>query len=500
MKKMYSLTILTFLLSVVVIKAQVGIGTPTPNASAMLDISSTNKGLLVPRIALTGTGDKTTIPSPQTSLLVYNKATAGSGTTAVTPGYYYWNGTAWERLTVASSLSASAWTLSGNKGTNPAVNFIGTTDNKSLLFKVNNVLAGKLSVTDVNTSWGYRALVKNTGFFNTAVGRSALASNTSGSYNTAIGDSALTSNTTGNYNTANGHVALYYNTTGNYNTANGESALYNNTTGIYNTANGYQALSSNTTGSYNTAHGWAALYNNTTGIYNTAIGDSALFSNTTGPLNTASGKYALAANTTGTSNTAYGTKALYFNTTGSNNTALGYSADVTSSDLTNATAIGYNTKVACSNCLVLGSDHVHVGIGTSIPQAELEVNGNVVVQSDLHVNNDAYLQGDLQANGSVNVAGSLIAGKFDVGVITAKLEFSIAGFSTTQRQLTCPTGSILLSGGGGARDYNSTTPNIIVNYSGPDLNDSNTWRILVTNAAVDGRACIVYVKCAERLR
>ena len=51
--------------------AQVGIGTTSPNASSILDISSTNSGLLIPRVALTGTNDITTIVYPAISLLVY---------------------------------------------------------------------------------------------------------------------------------------------------------------------------------------------------------------------------------------------------------------------------------------------------------------------------------------------------------------------------------------------------------------------------------------------
>ena len=72
----------------------VGIGT-TPNPSAMLDVSSTSRGLLAPRLALTGSTDATTISNGNvTSLLVYNTATASD----VIPGYYYWNGTAWVGL------------------------------------------------------------------------------------------------------------------------------------------------------------------------------------------------------------------------------------------------------------------------------------------------------------------------------------------------------------------------------------------------------------------
>lgn len=78
--------------------AQVGINldNSAPDNSAMLDIKAADKGLLIPRVALTGTGDVTTVPNRVESLLIYNTATAGN----VTPGYYYWNGSAWIRLSV----------------------------------------------------------------------------------------------------------------------------------------------------------------------------------------------------------------------------------------------------------------------------------------------------------------------------------------------------------------------------------------------------------------
>ena len=78
--------------------SQVGIGTNTIHSSAKLQIESTNKGFLQPRVTLTGTGDNTTITSPATGLMVFNTATAGSGSTAVTPGVYYYSGSAWQRL------------------------------------------------------------------------------------------------------------------------------------------------------------------------------------------------------------------------------------------------------------------------------------------------------------------------------------------------------------------------------------------------------------------
>ncbi|MFT5600950.1 MAG: hypothetical protein ACI9N1_001187 [Flavobacteriales bacterium] len=78
----------------------VGINTTgvNPHASAMLDVNSNNKGLLIPNISLTGKTSNGPIPSPATSLLVYNITIAGSGANQVTPGYHYWDGSQWIRI------------------------------------------------------------------------------------------------------------------------------------------------------------------------------------------------------------------------------------------------------------------------------------------------------------------------------------------------------------------------------------------------------------------
>ncbi|NCP45517.1 MAG: hypothetical protein GW818_03590, partial [Flavobacteriales bacterium] len=56
-----------------------------PAASAGLDVNFTNKGLLVPRVALTSANAAGPIAAPATSLLVYNTATAGVTPNNVTP-------------------------------------------------------------------------------------------------------------------------------------------------------------------------------------------------------------------------------------------------------------------------------------------------------------------------------------------------------------------------------------------------------------------------------
>jgi hypothetical protein len=78
--------------------AQTGIGTTTPNASAKLDVYSTDKGFLPPRVTLTSASSASPITSPAEGLLVYNLGSVG-----LQAGYYYWNGASWATIATASS-------------------------------------------------------------------------------------------------------------------------------------------------------------------------------------------------------------------------------------------------------------------------------------------------------------------------------------------------------------------------------------------------------------
>jgi hypothetical protein len=355
MKNLKTLLFAVILLAMATtLKAQsVGINSDgsAPNASAMLDVSSTAKGFLAPRMTA---AQKAAIVSPATGLLIYQ--------TDGTAGYYYNSGIpaspSWTQLGAASGASqwttdgsniyyntgnvgigttapaykldvagdvnvtgnfkvngtnipaTAGWGLTGNAGTSATTNFIGTTDNVALNFKVNSQKAGIISIGA--TFIGYQA-----GNVNSAT------------MITGFGYQALYSNTTGNYNTASGFHSLYSNTSGAFNTASGLQSLYSNTSGEYNTASGLQSLKFNTTGGYNTASGTNSLYNNTTGSYNTA---------------------------------------------------LGYYAFNTGEAFYNSTAIGYNANVTASNQVVLGNTSVtttllngNVGIGTTTPLHPLQM-------------------------------------------------------------------------------------------------------------------------------
>jgi hypothetical protein len=173
-----------------------------------------------------------------------------------------------------------------------------------------------------NTAFGSFALADNSvGGENTALGALALSLST-GSNNTAVGSDALASNTTAGFNTAVGRKALSSTTTAGNNTAVGSSALTANTIGGFNTAVGFNALASNIGGDNNVAMGASAL-TASTGNRNVAVGDNALLSNTTGTNNVGLGQGALSGNTTALANTGIGRDALLANTTGANNIALG---------------------------------------------------------------------------------------------------------------------------------------------------------------------------------
>lgn len=89
----------------------------SPDASAGLDVDFTDKGVLIPRVALTATNAAGPITSPTTSLLVYNTATAGTSPNNVFPGYYFWDGSAWDRLKTDPSRTFLASNVTNNNAT-----------------------------------------------------------------------------------------------------------------------------------------------------------------------------------------------------------------------------------------------------------------------------------------------------------------------------------------------------------------------------------------------
>jgi hypothetical protein len=121
-----------FMLSGILATAQVGVHTDFPDNSSAMDIVATNRGLLIPRVTLTSNlGSPNPVASPAVGLLVFNSG-------ANQPiGFYFWNGTSWVMISTGSP-SGNFWSITGNAGTVPGTNFLGTTDNNHFLVYTNN--------------------------------------------------------------------------------------------------------------------------------------------------------------------------------------------------------------------------------------------------------------------------------------------------------------------------------------------------------------------------
>jgi hypothetical protein len=225
--------------------AQVGVGTTSPHGSARLQVeasaSGNAKGFLPPRVALQGTNDAQlvtpftpTIASPATGLLVYNTAVAGSGATAVAPGFYFYNGSGWVRLITPSESESGYVTLSTGQTISGAKVF-------SSDITVNSVRVGRgAGNVDQNVAIGADALASGTGTRNTAVGYGAMRSYSGTGFdnNSSLGYFTMSSLTTGSGNT--GNQSLLQNT-GSNNVGIGKGAGQTIVTGSNNTIIGTEA-------------------------------------------------------------------------------------------------------------------------------------------------------------------------------------------------------------------------------------------------------------------
>lgn len=263
------------------IQAQVGIGTTTPDSSAILHLNDPKKGLLLTSIALTSSSDATTIPSPATGLLIWNNGTGG-----FTPaGLYYWNNNQWNSLSANTNSgnntnnNTSGWSTTGNNsgnygGSNTNLS-IGTSNYDDLIFKVNSANFGRLGTnggvsfgTSTSTAVNGVALGNNaitTANESVAIGTNA---NVSGQSSVALGNNAQTNKNESAAIGANSKafgfqsIALGYNSKTN---SNSETALgYNAQTNSENsTALGSGALAN---GQFSTAVGYNASTNQANAI------------------------------------------------------------------------------------------------------------------------------------------------------------------------------------------------------------------------------------------
>jgi len=131
-KKAYGIKLLFFFFLISFsATSQVGINTTTPAGGSMLDVETSDKGILIPRVDI---ADLSTIApvtgGSTTSLLVYNSNTTTG------PGFFYWNGSIWVGID-----GDDDWKLVGNAGTTPGTgvgqNYVGTSDAQNVIVASN---------------------------------------------------------------------------------------------------------------------------------------------------------------------------------------------------------------------------------------------------------------------------------------------------------------------------------------------------------------------------
>ncbi len=148
MKNVEKKIALLLLFIVTTMNAQIGVGTKTPHPDAMLEVTATNKGILLPRVALTATIAVAPLSSHVAGMTVYNIATVGD----VTPGYYYNDGSKWVKLATGLTAATPDATTTATGKIQLAGDLSGTADAPTvpgLLLKANT--------TDVTASLALKA-------------------------------------------------------------------------------------------------------------------------------------------------------------------------------------------------------------------------------------------------------------------------------------------------------------------------------------------------------
>lgn len=464
-----------FLMSMQASAQNVGINNTTPHTKSLLDLTSSDKGLLTPR--MTEAQRTGMFPAPDATakgMLVYQ--------TDNVQGFYVYNGATWQMVTTGNS----GWGLTGNTGTNPTTNFIGTSDNKDAVFKANNNEAfritpnnkinisnnnatpsyayARMSIADENgnnsdvnvrvAGGSYSQLIfdqsggtlatpaasANGHWSGVVVGRSHDGTTFTNTSAMILGvDSAVTPGAMrGNiqFQTAggtqiekmrinrNGDVSIgnispkqRLDVTGNINMSNDTNNIRINnirvlsTAGTSNTFVGRYSGISNT-GTFNTFIGDSAGMSNTSGGSNVGVGSNVLKSNTTGNWNTAVGSRVLLSNTTGFSNTGVGIGTLIKNTSGYRNTAIGGGGMQELITGFENTSVGYYALLANK------TGHSNVAVGVYALNADTSGHSNTAVGKGAGLYNNGGIKNVFTGTwaGAYNTTGSFnVFSGFDAG-------------------------------------------------------------------------------------
>jgi hypothetical protein len=323
--------------------AQVKVGDNflTMDSSAVFELESSNKGFLPPRMT---DGNMRSIAMPAEGLFVYNNSAHC---------FSYRNDSSW--INLLPFPGEHGWNTNGNLGTDPNLNFIGTSDPTPLSFRVNNQISGLINHIQQNAFFGYQC---------------------------------------GNYSMSGGNNAFFGSMSGTFNSG-----------GEYNTFMGAGAGYSNSSGSYNTVVGAHAAYNITTALNNAVLGNDAGFSLLTGSGNLFAGKSAGHDCYIGQNNVALGMNAGNNISSGSNNIAIGYNTPLRFAEGNNQINIG-NT--------IFRDSSGRIGLGVSEPNSSVQFGGSVSyaiqnTNSSISLDDQQFLLCDASAS-SIDVYLPLAAG------------------------------------------------------------------------------------------
>lgn len=451
----------SFILSLIVflfanaLNAQIGIDNTNPQGA--LDITSTNDGLLIPRVALVNL-TTVTVNTPTESELVYNTATVND----VTPGFYYLSSATGPWVRIAG---ATGWLTTGNADIVNGTNFMGTTNDADVAFRRNNVAAGRLGLN--STAFGVNALANTTTGDNVAFGNNALEVNT-GIQNVAVGFNAMPVKQGGSGNVAIGYQALNAHTSSEENTAIGSRAMASLNAGAarFNTAVGYFAMELGAGNAAENSFFGALAGRSNRGNFNTGIGTGALSRQiVTGQANTAVGRLALEDITSGQQNTGIGSETLYRTTSGNYNTGIGYRAGGNNSTGSNNTLIGYQ---AGSGKVNNGSNNTLVGFQAgNIANASNIMIGHLAGSAD-NGSNKLYIHND-----GVSSDLALIYGEFDNNILRTNGQFQIGN--------PAGTGYAFPTTDGTAGQYLQTNGNGNVSWA----NQSDAKSVMRTNISAN---------------
>jgi len=406
MKNITNLTlaflILNFTFFVATAQVSINENNTNPDPSAMLDVSSPDKGVLIPRLSA---NERQNIADPAIGLMVYD---------STNQAFYYFNGIGWLEL-----LSNS-------------VRLLADTDGDT-----------KIQVEESDDEDEIRIDLGGTEYFKLDSGRIGIK-NTLGSI--YIGEEAGSSDdySIDRNNVGIGTKVLKSNTDGGSNVGGGFRALEDNTEGFGNIGIGYYALHSNTTGQSSVGVGYYSLGNNTSGRDNTSVGYFSLGNNTTGRNNTAFGYFSLGNNTTGEGNTTVGQNSLNALETGNYNTSLGYlagnRAEGSYSIYIGSEAGRYDTSSYKLYIEPTDADSTQALIFGNFDQDRLRINGTLNINGSYALpKSDGTANQYLKTDGTGNAAWSALSGEdfdinysdFDLSCLELVGSTGLGGFPTS---------------------------------------------------------------------